>query len=703
MPINPQINDMPWFGKPADPVGAYQQGQNLAEQSQRMKQSADMHPLKMADMKSATAARDASTNLSKQSYEYGQKTMDTRVEGAKHSTSLLGQQVEYGKKTMDFRVADAESLASLRDAQSKVAQGSIEADKDLRRATADLAKTRRDIARDTKESATNAQRAANYDTVLKYNTAKATNKSDIDRSKAISKMTQLQADYASSTQDARVLSGLYGMYHDMASKDHQQWRNNNEFNTHQRNEASRNQMQDDVAFLRAADRNGWLSDVAEFNPHSSLSSDQKQEVLDEKARLMGKAAYSEYTMQKNTSSIQRISMQAGAEKVVNGFKDSVKEEFRTNPDFQVDGVYTSNGLAAIERYKEGLELKAEIGEDEFDRLTAPIPASGVSGPTRSAMMSGKPYTHPTRSKEYLGGSLVIPEENALKEMRKMYAQNQAAYRSQFTPEEASWSKYGIKVTAKSGEVYKREQANEKLDFVAGQLTSDAYLANYETMEEAMSDAFLSADMVMGDVPVIRNPSDVPDLVSRGKLSQGDLYWSETKKSWNRVPTAGQPATTQPATTQPTTGGPPAPPVDPASNAALTQAASIMGKDPNWGNENRMADSIKEISAHIRKLESDIRDSGVKVMNYGKGDIVKVPYGFNKPEISMGMDSSKVQERQYADRHYKPDFETRFFTRDGYYTEGERNQLAQDYKNNSEKILELKEILKSIKGIPPLPR
>ena len=45
MAINPQINDMAWFGKPADPVGSFQKGMNLAEQSQRMSQSADMHPL----------------------------------------------------------------------------------------------------------------------------------------------------------------------------------------------------------------------------------------------------------------------------------------------------------------------------------------------------------------------------------------------------------------------------------------------------------------------------------------------------------------------------------------------------------------------------------------------------------------------------------------------------------------------------------
>ena len=66
MAINPQINDMAWFGKPADPVDSFQKGMNLAEQSQRMSQSADMHPLKMADLQSQTDYRSQQTSLAKQ-------------------------------------------------------------------------------------------------------------------------------------------------------------------------------------------------------------------------------------------------------------------------------------------------------------------------------------------------------------------------------------------------------------------------------------------------------------------------------------------------------------------------------------------------------------------------------------------------------------------------------------------------------------
>ena len=94
MAINPTISDMKWLGEPADPVGNFQKGRNLAEQSQRMKQSADMHPLKMADMKSGTAARDANTNLSKQSYDFNELTKADRINSVNALSRM--QQVSAG-------------------------------------------------------------------------------------------------------------------------------------------------------------------------------------------------------------------------------------------------------------------------------------------------------------------------------------------------------------------------------------------------------------------------------------------------------------------------------------------------------------------------------------------------------------------------------------------------------------------------------
>ena len=97
MAINPQINDMAWFGKPADLVGSFQQGMNLAEQSQRMKQSADMHPLKMADLQSQTDYRSQQTSLAKQRESFN-KDMHPLDMAAKRADTAYRTAVTAGVK-----------------------------------------------------------------------------------------------------------------------------------------------------------------------------------------------------------------------------------------------------------------------------------------------------------------------------------------------------------------------------------------------------------------------------------------------------------------------------------------------------------------------------------------------------------------------------------------------------------------------------
>ena len=97
MAINPQINDMAWFGKPADPVDSFQKGMNLAEQSQRMSQSADMHPLKMADLQSQTDYRSQQTSLAKQRESFN-KDMHPLDMAAKRADTAYRTAVTAGVK-----------------------------------------------------------------------------------------------------------------------------------------------------------------------------------------------------------------------------------------------------------------------------------------------------------------------------------------------------------------------------------------------------------------------------------------------------------------------------------------------------------------------------------------------------------------------------------------------------------------------------
>jgi len=121
MPINPQINDMPWFGKPADPVGAYQQGQNLAEQSQRMSQSRDMHPLKMADLKSATSARDQHTSLNAQRERFNDLNQDSLLRHSAASASSAESAATVSKNTITAQTGLVNSANVIQGVKSRMA------------------------------------------------------------------------------------------------------------------------------------------------------------------------------------------------------------------------------------------------------------------------------------------------------------------------------------------------------------------------------------------------------------------------------------------------------------------------------------------------------------------------------------------------------------------------------------------------------
>ena len=96
---NLNMSDMKWIGEPLDVVGQYQKGVNLAEQGQRMKQSAEMHPLKMEDTKART--------------------------------SLVKQQGEYNLRTMDSRVGLSDSMARLKETAASISENTQGAQEDI--------------------------------------------------------------------------------------------------------------------------------------------------------------------------------------------------------------------------------------------------------------------------------------------------------------------------------------------------------------------------------------------------------------------------------------------------------------------------------------------------------------------------------------------------------------------------------------------
>jgi len=112
---NISLSDMPWLGKPADPAESFARGmaqgqsfasrkqdaaakqQGMEARQQAMSQSADMHPLKMADMASNTAYRDAIT-------DYNVSSKDARIEGINLVNRARELQNNYNDQTMEDRV-----------------------------------------------------------------------------------------------------------------------------------------------------------------------------------------------------------------------------------------------------------------------------------------------------------------------------------------------------------------------------------------------------------------------------------------------------------------------------------------------------------------------------------------------------------------------------------------------------------------------
>ena len=545
MAINPQINDMAWFGKPADPVGSFQKGMNLAEQSQRMSQSADMHPLKMADLQSATAARDANTNLAKQSYEYGQKTMDSKVQAAKYSTNLLGQQVEFGSRTMDARVGMTDSLRSLRDAQAQVAQGSIEADKMLRDATANLANTRAKIAEDTIDSAKKAQQAANNQAVLDYDTNKRTQDAKILGIKANAQLTNLSAKFAEAVQPTKIAHAQRMYKFDIAKADHVEWGQRNIESKHDREERSRNIAENNIFELQTYHQNGYHDMVVNFDPDPSLTEDQKARVLAEKTRLSQNKSAQEAIAQRDIGAVQRMSTQASADSKVSKFDEDVREEFRSR-FVGADGFYTADGLAAINRYEDSLELKKQIGEDEFDKLVANATAT-AQNPSRAAMISGSSSPLPIRSKEYLGGRLVIPEENALKEMRKMYAQKKKDALKGTVATDVEWEKFGIKFKGITNESISNDRqiavGKALSDYLAGEEWNN--LGDAKERSEALATWFGTQQVASGSIKTVMGVADLNRRVQSGELKVGDMVLNLADGQFSPVSIGGQDGQAQP--------------------------------------------------------------------------------------------------------------------------------------------------------------
>ena len=280
--------------------------------------------------------------------------------------------------------------------------------------------------------------------------------------------------------------------------------------------------------------------VVNFDPDPSLTEAQKARVLAEKTRLSQNKAAQEAIAQRDIGAVQRMSTQASADSKVSKFDEDVREEFRSR-FVGPEGFYTPEGLAAINRYNDSLELKKQIGEDEFDKLVANATATGVSGPSRAAMISGKPYSPPIRSKEYLGGRLVIPEENALKDMRKMYAQKKKDALKGTVATDVEWEKFGIKFKGITNESISNDRQIAVGKALSDYLASDQWndLGDAKERSEALATWFGTQQVASGSIKTVMGVADLNRRVQSGELKVGDMVLNLADGQFSPVSIGGQ--------------------------------------------------------------------------------------------------------------------------------------------------------------------
>jgi hypothetical protein len=173
---NLNMSDMKWIGEPLDVVGQYQKGVNLAEQGQRMQQSADMHPLKMEDTK-------ARTNLVKQAGEYNLRTMDSRV-------------------------GLSDSMARLKQTAASISENTQYAQEDIITARGMQDMVNAQVAEATILSKTDATRSTNLMAVQRQQRDLDTNAAQIRNTRAVADINHSNAYVAQQTQDNKIK--MYG-------------------------------------------------------------------------------------------------------------------------------------------------------------------------------------------------------------------------------------------------------------------------------------------------------------------------------------------------------------------------------------------------------------------------------------------------------------------------------------------------------------
>ena len=525
MAINPQINDMAWFGKPADPVDSFQKGMNLAEQSQRMKQSADMHPLKMADLQSATAARDASTNLSKQSYDFNELTKADRA-------------------------SSVNALARLQQVSAGIAENTQEAVESLKKSQAWNQKRSDKITKKVDiELEVQAREAERNRVITNQWVNEKTKQGQVDQFNQRTNLLGQQARAAQLQNDVNYANKT--LLTEARSAALQNQLNNFEALQYQygQEQAGRQPLQESMLTMNALASSGRYDELDNLPLPQGLTTAQKKQWLDHRAAVKNNKAGMDYENAVKASTANQVQTITGAQEYAGKIAEMGLGTIDANGVLQID----PKNLERVNRYTEQRKLLDQMQGDETKALMDALgatnemdvfgaPAGGLGGgaalldPSKGMSLKGMASMHGTRH-----GDDILLSDQGLRRLKNIvnkrnkevaFADDNRRLQAQLTQLQALGQR--VKGAAiKDGKV--------ELTTEAGRMTADqqqsAVRQMYETLAKAATDAgqeFTQAEL-MGEARRQVFASTLPSASSAAELRglgirDGVPYWNPIAKN-----------------------------------------------------------------------------------------------------------------------------------------------------------------------------
>ena len=486
------LSDMKWLGKPADPMGSMQAGQNFAAKGQAMQQSKEMFPLKMEAARADIDYRTQATSLAKQKEGHLSKMNPLLV-----TSQQIGNQLD--NETLRTRQFNNNFADEVRPQMKESYLTKAKILKD----TADATITEANVKADQAE--------LNYE-MDKY-------------LKPLKYMGEELGLIGKS-----IANRMLGHQADMAGLKQRE-----QSNAMDREDAGREAYKVDHSNLNNIATMGGQTAVDLLENYSlgqDLSSSQREELEEIRNQLLKRPGL----VQSRMNLYRREFMETEAansdqSKVLAiGKKNSSHGRWFTNPNSRTQtgapitdpdtGKLTPEGQVALENYNKYEQAKGKLTDREIEDIHNDLGANGIN-PGYDAV---------------IGGDQFIPSQEMLKAMATKTSENLKAERAQFGANQtAEWqTKSGMKIKGEAVSEMDTDVFKSKLTHITARvnkLMEDGDM----TATQAFTQAWAEAGAAGGDIQVIEGDKDLREKLRSGKLKSGDLYLNLADSTWKHAP------------------------------------------------------------------------------------------------------------------------------------------------------------------------